>query len=63
MRGIYGIEVEGFFVERFINMCANKNVKLWGTNKLKSGIIQTNVTISELKTIKKICKRELLKKE
>ena len=57
MRDIYGIEVEGFFVERFINMCANKNVKLWGTNKLKSGIIQTNVTISELKTIKKIAKK------
>ena len=42
-------EVEGFFVERFINMCANKNVKLWGTNKLQSGIIQTNVTINVAK--------------
>ena len=33
IRGYVSIKVEGFFPERFINLCGNKNILLWDIKK------------------------------
>ena len=41
MSYVYGyvdIEVEGYYIERFINICASKGIYLWKTKRNKSTI-------------------------
>ena len=33
MRGYICIKVEGYFVERFLNLCMLKNIELWNIKK------------------------------
>lgn len=55
--GYINIEVEGFYIERFINMCISKSVFLWNINRKKSSIMSVNIGIQDFKNIKKIAKK------
>lgn len=55
--GYLNIEVEGAFVERFINICKNRNVLLWNI-KMKEGIkLFANIGIKDFRTIREISKK------
>lgn len=54
--GYVNIIVEGFFVERFINICMSKNIFLWKIKRDKSAIISANVGIQDFKNAVKIGK-------
>lgn len=55
--GFVNIEVEGVFVERFINICKSKNILLWNV-KLEKGIkLYANIGINDYKGIRKIAKK------
>lgn len=54
--GYINIEIEGFFIERFINTCISKNILLWNMKREKSSILHANVGIKDFKRIKHICK-------
>lgn len=41
--GYMQIQVEGFFVERFINLCMNKNIEVWNINKIYDGVITLRI--------------------
>ena len=49
--GYVNIIVEGFFVERFINICMSKNIFLWKIKRDKSAIISANVGIQDFKNM------------
>ena len=55
--GYLNITVEGFFIERFINICSNKKVFLWNLKKKNSSLLNANISISDFKKIKEICKK------
>lgn len=55
--GYVNIVVEGFFVERFINMCIARDILLWKIRRDKSTIIYTRVGIRDFKTAVKIAKQ------
>lgn len=55
--GYVNISVEGYFIERFINMCISKRILLWNTKREKSTYLQTNISIKDFKRIKKIAKK------
>lgn len=55
--GYVNIIVEGFFVERFINICISKNILLWKIKRDKSTIIYANVGINDFKNVVKIAKQ------
>lgn len=55
--GYINIEVEGFFVERFINICILKNVFLWRLSKNNSASINARISISSFRKIKDIAKK------
>lgn len=55
--GYVNIIVEGFFVERFINICMSKNIFLWKIKRDKSAIISANVGIQDFKNAVKIAKQ------
>ena len=59
--GYVNIEVEGFYIERFINICISKRIFLWNTNRKKSSIMSVNIGIEDFKNIKEIAKKSQCK--
>ena len=55
--GYVNIVVEGFFVERFINICISKNILLWKIKRDKSTIVYARVGIRDFKDVAKIAKQ------
>ena len=55
--GYVSINIEGFFNERFINICNNKSIFLWNIKRKNSTTICVNIGISDFKKIKQICKK------
>lgn len=49
--------MEGYFAERFINMCTQKNIFLWNTRKMGSAVFKCNILIHDFKKIKPIAKK------
>ena len=49
--GYANIQVEGYFVERFINLCMNRNIEVWDINKLYDGVITLKIKNSDLKDV------------
>ncbi len=57
MFGYVAVEVEGFFVERFINICKQKKILLWNIKRTNSTIVNANIKKSEYRKIKEIVKK------
>ena len=55
--GYLTINVEGYFIERFINMCRNKNILLWNIKRKNSSFIICKIGIKEFKKIRDIARK------
>ena len=55
--GVVQVEVQGFFVERFINLCKINNINVWDIINVTSGIIRFKINIKEFKKLKSISKK------
>lgn len=55
--GYLNIQVEGYYVERFINNCISKGIFLWNTKRNKSAIITSNIGAENFKNVAKIAKK------
>ena len=65
--GYIRIEVEGYYVERFINICTNKKILIWNLKREKGVKLYLNIGINDFKNIVEIakktnCKVKILKK-
>ena len=54
--GYLQIEIEGFFIERFFNMCAKEKIRLWGTKRKNKIAVTTKMSIDDFRQIRKIAK-------
>lgn len=68
LRGYVRIKVEGYFIERFINICTAKGILLWNSKRENSSILHTNLGISDFKKVKQVvnktkCKIKIEKKD
>lgn len=55
--GYVNIKVEGFFIERFINMCTSKKILLMDIKREKSSIMYANVSIKDYKRLRQVAKK------
>ena len=55
--GYLNITIEGFFVERFINILASKKIFLWNVKKRNSSLLCANISIKDFKEIKDIARK------
>lgn len=55
--GYVNISVEGYFIERFINICISKNILLWNLKRRKSSFLYVNVGMRDFKRLKQIAKK------
>ena len=58
--GYVNIKVEGFFIERFINICISKKILLWNIKRKKSTIMYANIGINDYKKYADYCKKIIL---
>ena len=54
--GYVNIKIEGFYIERFINICKSKGILLWNMKREKSSILYANISINDFKILKNISK-------
>lgn len=57
INGYIRITVEGFFIEKFINICRFKGIFLWNIKREKASIMHANISIKDFKKIKQISKK------
>ncbi len=55
--GYIRINVEGFYIEKFINICRQNGIFLWGIKREKASIMHTNISIKNFKEIKQVAKK------
>lgn len=51
------IQVEGFFTERFINLCKINNIKIWDIRQIVQGVIRAKMHISDFKKLIPIARK------
>lgn len=54
--GYVNISVEGYFIERFINICISKKLLLWNVKRKKSSFLYANIGMRDFRKIKEIAK-------
>ena len=57
IKGIVEVEIQGFFTERFINLCRINNIKIWNIKNVVNGIVRFSIAIKDFKKIKPIAKK------
>ena len=57
LTGFIKIKVEGYYIERFINLCISKKIFLWNLKREKSTILYANIDIKSFKQVKEISKK------
>lgn len=55
--GYVRVKVEGYYIERFINICTNKKIVIWKLKRNKDIDLELNVRIKDFKEIVKIAKK------
>lgn len=55
--GIITVQIEGFFTERFINLCRINNIKIWDIRNIVKGVIRFKMQISDFKKLRSIAKK------
>jgi similar to stage IV sporulation protein len=55
--GYIRISVEGYYIERFINICKTKKITIWNLKRNKDIQLYLNVRISEFKKLREIAKK------
>lgn len=57
LSGYVRIRVEGYFLERFLNLSLNKSINVWHIEKASEGVLYANVSIRSFKKLKKIAQK------
>lgn len=57
IKGIAVIQVEGFFTERFINLCKINNIKIWDIRQIVQGVIRFKIHICDFKKLAPIARK------
>ena len=65
--GYIRISIEGYYIERFINICRNNKITIWNLKRDKNVKLELNIGIKDLKKLRKIskqtkCKMKILRK-
>ena len=66
--GYIRISIEGYYIERFINICRNNRITIWNLKRGKNVELELNIGIKDLKKVAKIakqtkCKMKILRKK
>ena len=55
--GYINIEIEGYYIERFINECIHKGVFIWKTDRSKSVLMSAKIGANDLDIANKLAEK------
>ncbi|MEG2310392.1 MAG: sporulation protein YqfD [Clostridia bacterium] len=55
--GVLTVQIEGFFTERYINLCKINNVKIWDIRNIVKGIVRFKINIVDFKKLRPIARK------
>lgn len=55
--GYVRVEIEGYYIERFINICRNKKILIWNLKRQKGVKLFLNIGINDFKKLSEISKK------
>ena len=55
--GYLNISIEGYYIDKFINICISKRIFLWNMKREKSTYLTANISIKDFKRLKSIIKK------
>lgn len=55
--GYVRIIIEGYFIERLMNLCSNKGILIWNSKRKKTTLLEANVSIKDFRQIVKFAKQ------
>lgn len=55
--GYVNVEIEGYYIERFINTCMKNGIFLWGLNRKKSTILYAKMGVNDYKNAVEIARK------
>ena len=55
--GYVNLSIEGYYIEKFINMCISKKIFLWNLKREKSTYLLANISIKDFKRLKNVIKK------
>ena len=55
--GTITVQVEGFFTERFINLCKINNIKIWDIRNVVKGVVRFKINLYDFKKLRKIVRK------
>ena len=59
--GYVKITVEGYFIERLINLCMKNRILLWNSKRKKSTLLEANISIKDFRRIIQFAKQSKCK--
>lgn len=57
LSGYVDIVVEGYYIERFMNLCTSKGIFLWKIDRKRATILHARVRRQEFKRLKGVCRK------
>lgn len=57
INGTVEVEIEGFFTERYINLCKINNIKIWDIKTIGGGVVRFCIAIKDFKKLRPITKK------
>ena len=57
LSGYVDIVIEGYYIEKFINICNNEHIELWNIKRKNAIKLHASVEIKNFKLLRKICKK------
>ena len=58
--GYVNVVIEGYYIERFINICISKKILLWNIKRRKASILYANINVKDFKRLRAIAKKNWL---
>lgn len=54
IRGYINVKIEGYFVERFLNLCMNRQIELWNIKRLNEAELTVNIKYIDFDKVKEV---------
>lgn len=54
LRGYINIRVEGYFIERFLNLCMNRGIEVWNIKRLNDAELTANIKYKDYKYVEEV---------
>lgn len=56
-KGVVTVQIEGFFTERFINLCRINNIKIWEIRNIVKGVVRFKIGVSDFKKLRMVARK------